>query len=68
MKTTQFAGLLCPADNSHGALTESETKRLYCPHQAHDGRPKSHPEGETEPTPCFFSLDAVEAGQPKVEA
>lgn len=58
-----YVGLQCPADPSHGSLAESETKRLYCPHQSHDGRPKSHPLGENEQTAAFFSLDQAEAAR-----
>lgn len=44
----------CPVDPSHGYLIALSSGRLYCPHIDHVGRPRSHPLGPSEPTPCFF--------------
>jgi len=32
------------------------TSKQYCRHQSHDGRPKSHPLGPTDPTRSFWPL------------
>ena len=50
----------CPADLSHGALVETATGRLYCPHQSHDGRPSTHPDGAADRSARYFTLDHVE--------
>ncbi len=63
MKHKAQVGLVCPTTPEHGGLLESTTGRLYCIHQDHDGRPKSHPKGEAERTRAFFTLDEVEAAQ-----
>lgn len=55
---------LCPVDPSHGAVQDWPTSRwgFYCPHTAHDGRPKSHPLGEAPATRAFYTTSEVEAG------
>lgn len=35
--------------------------RLLCVHQSHDGRPKTHPDGEAPPTRFIFTLAECEA-------
>ncbi len=62
-RTAAATALVCPTDDKHGNLLESTTGRLMCIHQEHDGRPKTHPLGESEQTPCYFTLDEVEAAQ-----
>lgn len=41
----------CP--DSHGQLLVVDG-RLYCPHQAHDGRPRTHKDGYAPRTPAYF--------------
>ena len=47
-------GWHCP--EGHGALIPLENA-LYCPHRAHEGRPKTHPEGEAPASRAFFRYD-----------
>jgi hypothetical protein len=44
----------CP--DGHGALLLMANGRLLCAHVEHAGRPRSHPLGPLEPTPCFFQV------------
>lgn len=60
-KGTKTWGMLCP--EGHGLLvTVKGTDKMYCPNNAHNGRPKTHPEGAAEPTPAFFDRAAVGEG------
>lgn len=56
---------LCPVDPAHGVVQDWPTARwgFYCPHQSHDGRPKSHALGEAPPTRAFFRSNEVESGR-----
>jgi len=50
-------GDLCPLVPSHGKMSAlMGTSKQYCRHQSHDGRPKSHPLGPTDPTRSFWPL------------
>jgi hypothetical protein len=53
---------LCPIDPGHGLLLEPKQagEHWMCVHQAHDGRPKSHPDGPAPGTRFRFS--AAELG------
>lgn len=51
------AGLQCPAVG-HGPLLDVDGA-LYCPHVAHDGRPRSHALGPSQPTRSRFSMTEV---------
>ena len=51
-------GDACPLDAEHGRmLAIPGVKRQHCPHQSHDGRPKSHPAGPVPATPRFWPLE-----------
>ena len=43
---------LCPADPEHGPLLDVDG-RTYCPHQDHDGRPKTHPAGQAPQSSAY---------------
>lgn len=49
-------GDVCPIDPEHGHMVvlPGQEERQFCPHQSHDGRPKTHPEGEAPPTRAFW--------------
>jgi hypothetical protein len=48
----------CPLDAEHGRMLSIQgTKRQQCPHQSHDGRPKSHPAGPLPATPHIWPLE-----------
>lgn len=52
----------CPADADHGPLLAgpgTPGKSFYCPHQAHDGRPKTHPLGAAPATRPYFGIDEI---------
>ena len=59
--------LVCPVDASHGpVLPVKDPESRYgwhCPHQAHDGRLDSHPQGRAPRTRAFFTTDEVTSGQ-----
>ena len=50
---------VCPVDPTHGAVLDWPTSRwgFRCPHQDHDGRPKTHPLGPSAPTRACFTTD-----------
>ena len=61
---TQRARTACPVDSAHGPVIGVPGARwsFYCPHQAHDGRPRTHPLGATAPTRTHFTTAEVEQG------
>lgn len=57
-----WAGHLCPSGgDEHGPLLQpKDGGQWHCPHQSHDGRPKTHRLGEAPPTPAFFTTAQAE--------
>lgn len=49
----------CPVDPEHGGLLPLPSGRYACIHQAHYGRPPSHPAGEAPPTRHIFDEKEV---------
>lgn len=56
-------GLACPTDPDHGAVLDLDG-RTYCPNQAHDGRPKTHPDGPAPQSSPFRSPTIVDYSKP----
>lgn len=67
MKRSPYGvGVPCPDDAAHGPLLDIDTPQgtvHYCPHQAHDGRPRTHPAGFTARTDAIFRPEERKRGQ-----
>jgi hypothetical protein len=52
----------CPLNPDHGrmyTLKGTTPPKQWCASSAHDGRPKSHPDGEAPPTRAYWPLGPV---------
>ena len=60
--TSHRGSFRCPAFPEHGDLISptSQAGKWYCPHQAHDGRPKTHPLGGAPATRAFYKQHELE--------
>ena len=57
---SRYDGPDCPEDATHGPLLAAPDGRgWYCPHVAHDGRPRGHAEGPSAPTRSRFTTAEV---------
>lgn len=54
-------GFLCPVDGGL-LLSLKGTDRLHCTNNIHNGRPKTHPEGYSPPTPAFYDRANLQEG------
>ena len=54
----------CPLVPEHGEVLPPKDgkSRYYCPHQEHDGRPKSHRLGEKAHSRAYFTKEEVQSG------
>lgn len=53
-RARNYQPLVCP--DGHGALLEMTDGELRCIAQAHDGRPKGHPDGPSAATRSRFTV------------
>lgn len=54
----------CPLVPEHGrmfVITSEGRRTQRCNHQSHDGRPKMHPEGASDPTRSLWPYDGLDA-------
>lgn len=55
------AGDVCPVNREHGRmLVLNGSVTQYCPHQSHDARPKTHPDGSAPRTRNIWPMQFFE--------
>lgn len=60
-RATTGEGQFCPTNPNHGRLLAVGAAQFYwyCPHQEHDGRLATHPEGHSPPTKSVWRQDEL---------